>query len=620
VNNPLSFEQDPEAPAGTGRFSFQDGSSIYAMDPELAGRLSKRIAETAPPKLAQAPSADPAQAALLNRLQSGGAPPADPLRALNDAPGVPPGAPPPSGGDWLASIPGGDAGLPAKFQAGAPKAESERPIGPPLPPGGVQPPPPKPEERPPLKRPMVHVAGRDPAAEAANAVAVPTKASTTVERSGAPWSPEAALLREEANQGIVQAKLAEFGAMKARADLQRAQAERDLPVMQQQADEAKAAYQKKFDAYAAERDRIRQDIERFDAEAKVDPHKFWRAGFGTRAIGMIIGQALGAYAATLRGGDNFAQRLVEQAWKEDLEAQREEIRQGRIGQQNMLARLQDQLGDAQQAESAWKIMASEIQDRRIQAYAAEAGSQDALLAAQTWLAQNKAARLAEEQKFMDLSMGKQTTTTSADMVQPRRSYSRPMTDEELINHQLKRNKLEGDLLESENRLNYERRGGKHAPEGPDAELYVEGYGQAKSKKEAIALRQAIAEHEATSKELDRVEQLNKSNWSAVGFRVPFTDIEVGTDEYLESGVRSNRLVTKGASQRGGPITESDVKEETKVTPDPRRIIGNEQIKINSARETNDQLLAAKIKQIVSGDHPNLPTRRQVDDEDEGEER
>jgi hypothetical protein len=610
VNNPLSFEQDPEAPAGTGRFSFQDGSSIYAMDPELAGRLSKRIAETAPPKLAQAPSADPAQAALLNRLQSGGAPPADPYRSVNDATGAAPGATQPAdNGTWLASMPGGDAGLPAKFQAGAPKAEPERPIGPPLPPGGVQPPPPKPEERPPLKRPMVHVAGRDPAAEAANAVAVPTKASTTVERSGAPYDPEMALLREEANQGIVQAKLAEFGAMKARADLQRAQAERDLPVMQQQADEAKAAYQKKFDAYAAERDRIRQDIERFDAEAKVDPHKFWRAGFGTRAIGMIIGQALGAYAATLRGGDNFAQRLVEQAWKEDLEAQREEIRQGRIGQQNMLARLQDQLGDAQQAESAWKIMASEIQDRRIQAYAAEAGSQDALLAAQTWLAQNRAARLAEEQKFMDLSMGKQTTTTSADMVQPRRSYSRPMTDEELLNQQLKRNKLEGDLLESENRLNYERRGGKHAPEGPDAELYVEGFGQAKSKKEAIALRAAIADHQAREATLDRMEKLNNSGWSAVGVG------DFATDEKVEAQRLKNSFATSIARSYGGPITDSDRQAAELITPDPTSVFDDAQrVKIRAAREESRRALNAQIAQIVSGNHGQLPQTREVEEE------
>jgi hypothetical protein len=260
-------------------------------------------------------------------------------------------------------------------------------------------------------------------------------------------------------------------------------------------------------------------------------------------------------------------------------------------------------------------MASEIQDRRIQAYAAEARSQDAELAAAAWLAQNRQARLAEEQKFMDLSMGKQTTSTSADMVTPRRGYSRPMTDDEMIAAQTKSNNLRSDLYESESRLGYEQRGGKYAPEAPNAELYVEGYGQAKSKKEAIALRTAIAEHEATQKGLDRVEKLNKSAWSAAGFRVPFTDIEVGSDEYLESGVLANRATTQEAASRGGPITESDVEESRKVTPDARKVIGNEQIKIDSARRAADDKLRAQIKQIVSGDHPDLPTRRVVEEEE-----
>lgn len=610
MNNPLAFDQDPEAPPGTGTFKFQDGSAIYAMDPDLAGRLSKRLEESAPPMLAQAPSADPAQAALLSRLQSAGAPPADPLRALNDAPGAPPGAPPPpADGGWLAAMPGGDAGLPARFQTRGPAPAPETPIGPPLPPGGVQPPAPAPEQRKPLARPLVHVAGRDPVKDAMNAVAVPTKASTTVERSGAPYDPRMALLREEANQGVVEAKLAEFGAMKARADLQRAQAERDLPVMQQQADEAKKAQQAKYDAYAAERDRIRQNIEDFDKQAKVDPNRYWQAGFGARAVGMIIGQALGAYAAVLSKGDNFAQRIVEQAWQADMEAQREEIRQGRVGHDNMLARLQDQLGDAQQAESAWKIMASEIQDRRIQAYAAESQSQEAMLAAQTWLAQNRQARLAEEQKFMDLSLGKQTTTTSADMVTPRRGYSRPMTDDEMIAAQLRSNKLRGDLIESENRLGYEQRGGKYAPEGPDAELYVEGFGQAKSKKEAIALRTAIADHQAREATLDRMEKLNDSGWSAVGVG------DFATDEKVEAQRLKNSFATSIARSYGGPITDSDRQAAELITPDPTSVFDDAQrVKIRSAREESRRALDAQISQIVSGNHGQLPQTREVEEE------
>jgi hypothetical protein len=612
VNNPLAFEQDPEAPAGTGRFAFEDGSSIYAMDPDLAGRLSKRLEATAPPKLAQAPSGDPAQAALLARLQSAGAPPADSLRSLNDAPGAPLGAsaPKPGNGSWLEAMQGGDASLPAKFQAGGPKPAPEVPIGPPLPPGGVQPPAPAPEAPKPLQRPMVHVAGRDPVRDAMSAVPVPTKSSTTLERTGAPYDPRMALVREEANQGVVEAKMAEFGAMKSRADLQRAQYERDLPVMQQQADEAKKAQQVKYDAYAAERDRIRQQIEHFDKNAKLDPNRLWHAGFGAGAVGMIIGQALGAYAAALTGGDNFAQKLVQDAWNKDIEAQKQEIAEGRVGQQNMLARLQDQLGDAQQAESAWKIMASEITDRRIQAYAAEAQSQDAQLAAQAWLAQNRAERLREEQKFMDLSMGKQTTTTSADMVTPRRGYSRPMTDDEMIAAQTKSNKLRSDLYESENRLGYEGRGGKYAPEAPDPKLYVEGFGQAKTEKEAIAARQAKAEFEAREATLDRMEELNQKPSTAIGIG------DFATDNKVEADRLRNSFATSIARSFGGPITDSDRKAAELITPDPTSVLsGAQDVKIRAAREESRRALNAQLKEIVSGNHPELPERRKVEEEE-----
>src|SRR5690242_8929889 len=41
-NPPLRFEQDPESPDGTGTFHFQDGSSLYAHEPELASAVRER--------------------------------------------------------------------------------------------------------------------------------------------------------------------------------------------------------------------------------------------------------------------------------------------------------------------------------------------------------------------------------------------------------------------------------------------------------------------------------------------------------------------------------------------------------------------------------------------------
>lgn len=606
MNEPLDFEQDPEAPAGTGTFRFQDGSELYAMEPDLAARLKSRLEATAPPKLAQN---DP-RAALVSELQGMGMPKADPLAAINDAPGAParpPAAAPPS---WAAAMPGDD-GLPAKFQM-APPAPAHPPEAAPA---GTVPAAPEPRQAPALPpRPLVHFAGRDPAREAATAVPVPTKSSTTIERQGAPYSLEMAGLREVANQGVVQAKLAEAQAQQQRFTQEAAATAATLPALQQQAHEQKAAYEKLQANYRAERDRLRQEIARYDAEAKPDPGRFFKSGFGAPAIGMIIGQALGAYAATLRGGDNFAQRMVQDAWEKDLQAQREEIQLGRVGHDNKLAALADQLGDVQQAESAWKILQSEVLDREVRAFSAAAKSQEVEQAANTWLAQNAQERLREEQRFMDLSLGKATTTTSADMVVPRRGGSRPMTDDELIALQTRRNKAKAGLLESENELQFQGRGGKHAPPPADASLYVEGYGQAKTKEEAVALRREVAEFQARERELDRTAELNRNPWAAVGVELPFVG-PVGSKEYTEAHQLAERSVTTTARSYGGPITQSDRDSARPVTPDARKIVGNQDVKIESARRANRELLNERIRAIVSGNHPELPETRRAGEEE-----
>ncbi len=600
MNNPIGFEQDPEVESpGTGTFTFEDGSSLYAMEPELASRLSLRG-----DKLAQNAPGDPAQAALLRRLQSAGPPPGS---SQGDAFSVAPAA----SGVSMPAEAADESSLPAHMRMASPAAPPPAPMGPPLPPGGA--PAPAPVARKPPPRPMVHYAGRDPAAEAASAVAVPTKGSTTFERTGAPYDPEMAWLREQANQAVVQAKMAEFDTLQARHMDEAATYAARLPALEQQATEQRAAADKLKSAALKERNRVHKHIADYDQMAKVDPGQIFKAGYGFPALAMVIGQSLGAYAAVLGGGSNHAQVAATEIWNNNLEAQRENIRQGRIGNDNMLAKLENEMGDAEQAESAWKLMHHELLDREIKAYSAVAQSTAVDQAAQVWLAQNQQARLLEEQKFMDLSIGKQTQTVSSDMVTPRRGGSRPMTDAELENQQIKDNERGVRLAKSENELGYELKGGKYAAEdAPNAELYVEGYGQAKSKKEAIILRSAIAEYQAGEKELDRASQLNKDGWAAVGADLPFLG-PIGSDEYTEAQQIAQRSKVATARSFGGPITESDLDQSAKMTPDPTRIVGNQDVRIETARKANRDRLNEQIRAIVSGAHPELPDARREEE-------
>ena len=600
MNNPVGFDQDAEAPPGTGVFRFEDGSSLYAMEPDLA----KRVTSLHGPKLAQngtgqRTSEDPAQAALLQRLQAAGPPATASDFSYSQAPAA-------AGVSEVFD----DSALPAHLRMRGPAPAAPPPeavpappapgqIGPPLPPGAQLPGPPPPP------RPRVSFAGRDPMAEAASVVPVPTKASTVIERQGAPYDPGMAGLREQANQAVVGAKLAEFEAQRAQHEQQATALQASLPSLQQQAAEQKSAFEKLKSAAQKERGRIDKYVEEYDRTAQVDPGRIYKAGFGLAGISMMLGQALGAYAATLAGGDNFAQKIVQQKLETDLAAQRENIKEGRVGIDNMLARLQREYGDAEQAESAWKILQSEVLDREIKSYQAAAQSGIVDRAAAVWLAQNQSDRLREEQKFMELSIGKSTQTVSADMVVPRRGGSRPMTDAELEEAQIKANERGVKLHKSENELGFERKGGKYAAESaPDPKLYVEGFGNAKTEKEAVALRTAKAEYDARERMLDRMAQLNDKASTAIGIG------DFSTDEKVEADALSRRFATSIARGYGGPITDSDRKAAELITPDPTSVLsGAQDVKIKAAREESRNTLNAQLREIVSGNHPELPESR-----------
>lgn len=591
MNEPIDFNQDPERPDGTGTFRFQDGSELYAMDPDLAKRIRTRLDSAPDRRLAQNDQpkrfGTGAQDAALNL---------DPDYARDLVTPATGGAPQRVGGFEIVQ-------------------EPEKPAQP-------APAPAQPVPRKPPPRPMV--AGRDPAREAASLVPVPRSTSTVIKGVGGPYSQEDAEQRSQLSQNYQMAKLAEYDTQIARLQEEAAMHRAALPALKQKEAEQNAQLSRLDAVYQNDRAAVQEHIAAFDKQAKPDSRRLFKNSGTLANIGMVIAQALGAYSAAITHTDNYAQKIVQSALDRDYQEQLDEIREGRISNNNMLAQLHDQFGNLDQARTALKLIQSEIVDREIKSFAAAAKSQEAAGAAATWLAQNQLERQKLEQEFKDRSFSEVTTTTQADLVAPR--AARPMTDEELMAKQTKENRARAALLESENEIGYQREGGEQAGKlakrkgeaAPNDELYVEGYGYAKTKKEAIELRAAIAEHGARDKELDETGQLSDKTWAKIGVTVPgwvpfLGGAEFGSKEYTKAGQLAERSATATARSYGGPITQSDRDSAKLVTPDARRLTGNQKTRIESARQASDELLRQQIRAIVSGQHPDLPESRKVEE-------
>lgn len=271
--------------------------------------------------------------------------------------------------------------------------------------------------------------GIDPERMREQGVMVPA-GGTVVSEASPPYDVEQARMRQEANDRVLAADLATADAQMARAEKQRSMALIGLPEAQTKAAEEQSRFANMQQTYQKERDTVRREVEEFDKQAKVDPNKFFKDRGAWGIIGAAIAQALGAYGATLGRTDNFAMRIINDAIERDIEAQKIEIQQGRIGQSNKLARLQDQLGDLEQAEAALRLQQKEIADRQMLAFAAETGIEDIQLAAQKQVAVNQQSRLREEQDFYNASIGKQTRTVQEKFLQPQPAsgaYERPPT-------------------------------------------------------------------------------------------------------------------------------------------------------------------------------------------------
>lgn len=389
---PIRFDQEPEQPPGTGTFHFDDGRSTFAYEPALAAQLAPREdlrTAMAPDPWYDDPK-DPVQ-------RPPGAPagmPAPPPRSVADVsapvPGAAPAAPPAAARDGMARIP-----LPG---AGAPQ-------------GGSLPEP-----------PPVHQAARA-------AGYVPGAQSITTE-AGPEYRLEDAADRSAANREVVKANLANFEATRIGAENEAlAQQVRQVDL----ADQARAQQrelQEKQQRYQIERAKAESLVDSA-AQRKIEPDRLWHQRGAAGNVALVLGQAMGAFGASINHTSNWAADLVNGQIDRDIAAQEDEIKSGRISANNKLARITDQMGgDVEQAKSVLKETHLAALDAQIKEHAAWAKAPEAQRAAQLWLAQNQQARLAEEQKQQQLSMGKTTTKVDAKYQTAQAGGTRERTPEE----------------------------------------------------------------------------------------------------------------------------------------------------------------------------------------------
>lgn len=414
---PVGFEQDPELPDGTGTFLFDDGTSLFAQDPELAN-LTRQFAPPQPEPDMRTAQADPFAGTDLAISPDDPVYGRGPSRSVADAGGGPPQDLPelPTGGTPGAAPRSAPPGAAAGAQPGMTNEGGivTGPDGRMLPASVFAP---------------VHVG-----AQKGGPVA---KKFTESTEGGLPADiyQEQSEARADASIGVQMAQQNKVAMLAQRYENDRLAAEAAAPELARAANQAKIQEELKGNYFKAQRSNLERDLTEYERNAKPDPGRYFaeRGGvFG--AIGAAIAQGLGAYAAIVgKGGRNFAQEIIQEGMARDLQTQEEEIARGAASRKNALARFMDDFGmDLNEAKAAVKLSQQRVVDNQIKSYAAYTGQQDLIAAADEWVAQNDAQRVEAENAFQTAALGKRTESQSGDIQQARRGGTRPPTEQEIL--------------------------------------------------------------------------------------------------------------------------------------------------------------------------------------------
>ncbi len=399
----VGFEQDPhpDAPQGAGWFMADSGERAYAHDPELASSFFNQP-EQPSEELMAAGQEDP-------RLAFGTGPAGQDFNAQNlaaDAGGAQQAAPP-SMADVGPNMSPAPAQGPMVSQA-APGMSAPGPQAPQGPPQAQRPPPGEvdPDEQ--LRAQQQAYVNQPVRGAASPGGYRPRTSEESFTDAGLPLDPEQAAELARYNENIKVAKQAETGLLVARAQEQMASAQAAIPDLVMKQKEAEARLQQAQNGARQDLQKVK-DLIQATNEKKVDPGRMFQGGKGVVAgIFAVMAQAFGAYAAIKsKTGRNFGGELVQQAIDRDIAAQKEEIDQGRVGANNMLAVLQKKYDyDLPQAESALRMAQTGVVQQQLRAFEGGKLSQDAMANLGTWQADLEKQQFMEARKLYEAGLGK----------------------------------------------------------------------------------------------------------------------------------------------------------------------------------------------------------------------
>lgn len=325
-----------------------------------------------------------------------------------------------------------------------------------------------------------------------------TPGSQSIETEGAvPINPELEDARAQLMRNQLAREVQRHDTEQARLIAHESALWNDAVAMQDEAARNAENLRKAQESAAAARKRVEQ-IDAALAEQRAKPSDFFdKRGGGWARLAAAIAMGFGQYGAILGGGKNAAQEIIFKAIDDDVEAERQNYLRNKDTRESLVAKLTAELGDLDVATKAAAALKTRQALNMGERLAIGERQDDAKLAHGQLLDSIRSKYLDHLDDVQRTSLGKTVIRTQGTMRYPVAGGARPMTEDEIIDRQIKKNERQTRLAKSENELRYQRgettMGGEHADAGAgqDAasrELWVPGEGWAYSKKEAEALR------------------------------------------------------------------------------------------------------------------------------------
>lgn len=582
-------------------FARDDGPPITLYGPaaiqfadELAARKAERTAQAAPaaPPTSVPDAAGPAPAPSPPTSVDAAA------AAMADAAGGRPAAPVPS---------------PPAPPAAAPPAPAQ-PVGSGMTFGGAVP---QPKAEP---WPMVHSPGVSRGQLQQKATqGVWTPGTQSIETEGAvPISPEIEGARAELMQRELAREAQRHETEQARLAVREGAAWNAAVAMQDEAAQQEERLRQAQGKAAAARARVEQ-IDTVLTEQRANPADFFeRRGGGWARVAAAVAMGIGQYAAILGGGRNAAQDIIFKAIDDDTAAEKDNYLRNRDTRNSLVARLTAELGDLDVAVEAAKALKTRQALAMGERLALGEKQDDAKLEHGKLLDGIRGKYLDHLDAVQKTALGKTVIRTQGAMKYPVAGGSRPMTEDEIIDRQIKKNERQTRLAKSENEKRFQQggapMGGEHAEKAAERgakgakaerELWVEGYGPAKTKEQQVAASNVMAEANARKQQLDDLDKKAQNWWT----KVP------GSKEYVEGKAAYEQMVVITAKGFGGTITESDREAAARLVPDPTTMLRGEtksKAKISEAKKYIDSQAREAVRQMVSGKAvEGAPTQRKT---------